>query len=103
MKFIEWIDAPAFRRSAVADDTTPHYLVFNADTRVLFCHPDTLVLHDADIDSPQAFATRLASAPYWLHVPAHGWHVRQMFVRPRECYHMSLPHACTDVIKRFGA
>ena len=63
-----WIDNPPYRHAVTYDDTTPHYIVYNADTRVLSIYPNVMVLEDDDVADPDAFARRLAGAPYNVHV-----------------------------------
>ena len=77
---LEWIDKPPYRHTETYDDTTPHYIVYNADTRVLFMYPNIMVLEDEDVANPSAFARRLAGAPFYLHVPTDAMLVRQVFV-----------------------
>ena len=84
------------------DDSTPHYISYNADTRVLnmYMYPNVAVLEDADVDDPASFARRLAEAPYYLRVVEDAWLVRQLFVRAADPGALSTPHACSQSLAK---
>lgn len=82
------------------DDSTPHYISYNADTRVLNMYPNVAVLEDADVDDPTSFARRLAEAPYYLRVVEDAWLVRQLFVRAADPGALSTPHACSQSLAK---
>ena len=90
-----WIDNSPCRHAVTYDDTTPHYIVYNADTRVLSMYPNVMVLEDDDVADPDAFARRLAGAPYNLHVPSDAELIRQVFVKVSEACCAHVPHACS--------
>ena len=90
-----WIDHPPYRHAVTYDDTTPHYVVYNADTRVLSMYPNVMVLEDDDVADPDAFARRLAGAPYNLHVPTDAELMRQVFVKVSEACCSHVPHTCS--------
>ena len=95
---LEWIDKPPYRHTVTYDDTTPHYIVYNADTRVLSMYPNVMVLEDDDVADPDAFAGKLAGAPYHLHVPTDPELVRQVFVKVSEACCLDVPHACSRAL-----
>lgn len=97
---LEWIDQPPYRHTETYDDTTPHYIVYNADTRVLSMYPNILVLEDQDVADPDAFVRRLAGAPYYLHVPADAELLRQVFVKVSEACCVDVPHACSQQLAK---
>ena len=97
---LEWVDAPPYRQVPHHDDTTPHYLHYNADTRILNMYPDVTVLEDADVADATAFATRLAGPPHYLQVPRDPEVVRQVFVRVSEPACLSVPHACSIALAK---
>ena len=97
---LEWVDAPPYRKVAHHDDTTPHYIVYNADTRVVNMYPDVTVLEDADVADAAAFAKRLAGPPHHLHVPRDPWVVRQVFVCVSEPACLEVPHTCSTVLAK---
>ena len=82
------------------DDSTPHYISYNADTRVLNMYPNVAVLEDADVDDPTSFARRLAEAPYYLRMVEDAWLVRQLFVRAADPGALSTPHACSKSLTK---
>lgn len=47
----------------------PHYIVYNAGTRVLHTNPEVLVLEDKDIEDVYAFVEKLKQKPYLLKLP----------------------------------
>lgn len=97
-----WIDHPPYRHAVTYDDTTPHYVVYNADTRVLSMYPNVMVLEDDDVADPDAFARRLAGAPYNLHVPTDAELMRQVFVKVSEACCSHVPHACSLSLSKPG-
>ena len=100
---LEWIDAPKLLSVTHHDDTTPHYIVYNADTRLLSMYPDMTVLEDDDIADPQAFAARLAGPPHYLHVPRRPEIVRQVFVRVTRETCTNVPHhACSVALEKLS-
>ena len=70
--------------------TTPH-----VGQRVLSMYPNVMVLEDDDVADPDAFARRLAGAPYNLHVPSDAELIRQVFVKVSEACCAHVPHACS--------
>ena len=46
----------------------PHYLVYNAGTRVLFLNPEVVVVTDSDIEDIDTFISRLSQAPYYVRI-----------------------------------
>lgn len=100
---LSFVDRP-FRSTTVAyDDSVPHYIVYNADTRVLLMYPNVSVLEDDDVADPGAFSQRLRGAPYYLHVTPHVSHVRQVFVRLSDAARLGLPHACGRAVAKLAA
>ena len=51
-------------------ETIPHYVVFNAGTRVLFCLPEVVVIDDHDLDDMgTSIVDKLRQEPYCLRFP----------------------------------
>lgn len=100
---LEWVDAPPYRRVAHHDDTTPHYVTYNADTRALAMYPDVTVLEDADVADVHAFAARLAGPPHFLYIPHDPEVVRQVCVKVSEPLCLQVPHACSQALAKLSA
>ena len=49
-------------------ESVPHYIVYNAGTRVLFLYPEVLVIKDEDIQDVPAFLARIREPPYLVRV-----------------------------------
>ncbi|KAL1527146.1 hypothetical protein AB1Y20_015828 [Prymnesium parvum] len=45
-------------------EAIPHYIVYNAGTRVLFLYPEVVVLEDEDIADIPAFVLKLRNVPF---------------------------------------
>ena len=103
MGTLEWLDKPPYRQRQAFEDSVPHYITYNADTRVLNLYPNVMVLEDADVADAGAFARRLAGAPHFLHVPLHADLVRQMFVRVASPHVLELPHTCSVALRKLHA
>lgn len=97
MGTLEFVDEPPYRSREHYDDTTPHYVTYNADTRALFLYPNVTVLEDKDVAGVDAFCARLAQAPHYLHIPRDAELVRQVFVKVGEpgSTLLDLPHVCS--------
>lgn len=100
---LEFLERPAYRHHLHHDDSTPHYIVYNADTRLASLYPDACVLEDADVLNPRAFAARLAGPPHFLHVPSDPNLVRQVFVRVSQPECLSVPHACSKSLAKLAS
>ena len=99
---LSWIDPPMFRQRVGYEDSNPHYLVYNADTRMLNTYPNMLVLEDLDVTDPTAFAQKLADAPYHMYVPCDVELVRQVFVKVSDARCMDVPHACSKQVQKLA-
>ena len=55
MGTLEFVDEPPYRSREHYDDTTPHYVTYNVDTRALFLYPNVIVLEDKDVAGVDAF------------------------------------------------
>ena len=69
-------------------ESVPHYIVYNAGTRVLFLYPEVLVIKDEDIQDVRAFLARIRKPPYLVRVAsgdgsARQW-VRQIWYKPAQ-------------------
>ena len=81
-------------------DTVPHYIVYNAGTRVLFLYPEVVVVLDEDLEDIEGFLQKLQKPPYLIRTPCHvpdkdnkellaylpasaGRWVRQVWFKPR--------------------
>ena len=65
-------------------ETIPHYVVFNAGTRVLFCLPEVVVIDDHDLDDMEkSIVDKLRQEPYCLRLPVNQGNrpIRQVMVR----------------------
>ena len=51
----------------------PHYVVYNAGTRVLFLNPEVVVVTDRDVEDILGFVSRLRQAPYFVLAAAPSW------------------------------
>ena len=91
-----------FRQRVGYEDSNPHYLVYNADTRMLNTYPNMLVLEDLDVADPTAFAQKLAGAPYHMYVPCDVELVRQVFVKVSDARCMDVPHACSKQVQKLA-
>ena len=49
-------------------DLIPHYVVYNAGTRVLFLNPEVVVVTDSDMEDIDTFMSRLRQAPYFVRI-----------------------------------
>ena len=45
-------------------EVSPHYIVYNAGTRVMMLYPEVLVVTDADIVDPTSFYEKLRGPPF---------------------------------------
>lgn len=62
----------------------PHYIVYNAGTRVLYTNPEVLVLENKDIEDVHSFMEKLTQKPYLLRVPVSAKRfARQLFFMHR--------------------
>ena len=69
----------------------PHYMVYHASRRLLLALPQVLVLHDRDVQDPEAFVrTQLRVAPVGLQVHGTSECVLGCSM-PAHCVHT---HAC---------
>ena len=102
MGTLEFVDEPPYRSREHYDDTTPHYVTYNADTRALFLYPNVTVLEDKDVAGVDAFCARLAQAPHYLHIPRDAELVRQVFVKVGEpgSTLRDLPHMCSTWLSK---
>ena len=69
-------------------ESVPHYIVYNAGTRVLFLYPEVLVIKEEDIRDVSAFLARMREPPYLVRVAsgdgtARQW-VRQIWYKPAQ-------------------
>ena len=103
MGTLRWVDPPAYHSVSSFDDSMPHYLVYNADTRALFTYPNVTILEDADIANPVAFAARLAGPPHSMYVPSGPGLVRQLFVKVSEPCCKDVPHVCAMALQKHAA
>ena len=60
----------------------PHYVVYNAGTRVLFLNPEVVVVTDSDMEGIDTFMTRLRQAPYLVRIPSRAprGNIRRLWV-----------------------
>ena len=58
-------------------ESVPHYIVYNAGTRVLFLYPEVLVIKDEDIQDVPAFLARIREPPYLVRVASGDGTARQ--------------------------
>ena len=62
-------------------ESVPHYIVYNAGTRVLFLYPclypEVLVIKDEDIQDVPAFLARIREPPYLIRVASGDGTARQ--------------------------
>ena len=60
----------------------PHYVVYNAGTRVLFLNPEVVVLTDSDMEDIDTFMSRLRQAPYFVRIPSRDGrgNIRRLWV-----------------------
>ena len=98
---LEFLDPPPLRQRVNVDDSVPHYIVYNADTRVLCMYPNVCVLEPRDVSDPLRFALQLARAPHYLYVAPDPLLVRQVFVKVSCPHTMSLPHACSRFVQKY--
>ena len=49
----------------------PHYIVYNAGTRVLFLYPEVVVVLDEDLEDIEGFLQKLQKPPYLIRTPCH--------------------------------
>ena len=94
MGILKWLDQPR-RLVARHDDSTPHYIVYNADTRALFMYPNVCVLTHEDVADGKGFARRLSGSPHHLHVPHDHGLARQVFVKVTEPRCVEVAHTCS--------
>jgi hypothetical protein len=99
---IRWVDRPP-RRVPRQDDSTPHNIVYNADTRALFMYPNICVLTDTDLADGAAFAHRLAGPPHHLYLPYDVGLARQAFVKVAEPQCLELGHTCSQQLAKLAA
>ena len=61
----------------------PHYMVYNAGTRVLFLNPEVVVVTDSDMEDIDTFVNRLRQAPYFVRIApgAACGKIRRLWVR----------------------
>ena len=97
---LNWIDDPPSHKLQLHDDSVPHYIVYNADTRVLNMYPDVMVLEDIDVEKPGEFAKKLVCEPHFLHVPTDPTLVRQVFVKVTEPCCVNVPHSCNAALQK---
>ena len=99
----EWLERPQTHMFGIVDDSVPHYIVYNADTRVLMMYPNVIVLEDGDVDDVQGFVERLAGPPHYLYVSPDVQLVRQVFVKVAEPRCVEVPHACSRALHRHAS
>ena len=60
----------------------PHYVVYNAGTRVLFLNPEVVVVTDSDMEDIDTFMSRLRQAPYFVRIPSRDsrGNIRRLWV-----------------------
>ena len=97
---LEWLEKPAYRCVPGYDTGAPHYLAYNADTRVLNSYPNMLVLEDEDVADPCAFARRLLEPPHYMHIPPDPELARQVFVKVDAPRALEVPHVCTKALQK---
>ena len=53
-------------------ELVPHYIVYNAGTRVLFLYPEVVVVQDTDLSEAglQTLVTKMRAPPYLLRLPS---------------------------------
>ena len=76
----------------------PHYLVYNAGTRVFFLNPEVVVVTDSDIEDMDTFMSRLSQAPYFVRFApgaARGC-IRRLWI-PRARAHL-YPYNAPDLL-----
>ena len=100
---LNWLDKPAYRHVPGYDRGAPHYVAYNADTRVLNMYPNMIVLEDEDVADPLAFAHRLRGAPHYLHTPPEPELARQVFVKVADPHALEVPHVCTGAMQKHVA
>ena len=84
----EVVHAEDFELEDRLTESVPHYIVYNAGTRVLFLYPEVLVILDEDIQDVPAFLARIREPPYLVRVAsgdgtARQW-VRQIWYKPAQ-------------------
>ena len=84
----EVVHAEDFEVEDGLTESVPHYIVYNAGTRVLFLYPEVLVILDEDIQDVPAFLARIREPPYLVRVAsgdgtARQW-VRQIWYKPAQ-------------------
>ena len=77
MGTLTFINSPRVRTHGAYDDTVPHYICYNADTRALNMYPNVSVLEEADVLDTAAFVQQLAGPPHYLYVPPNPEWVRK--------------------------
>lgn len=100
---LRWVDPPPYHSTVAFDDSTPHYLVYNADTHLLFMYPNVCILEDADVGNPSEFVLRLAKAPHFMYVPPGPELVRQVFVKVSEPGCIDVPHKCSVALRKLAS
>ena len=53
-------------------ETVPHYIVYNAGTRVLFLYPEVVVVMDDDLRDLSRLFAKLKKPPYCIRMPSRG-------------------------------
>ena len=85
----------------------PHYIVWNATSRLLQLYPETLVLEEKDCDSRQRIDKLLAKKPNYVRLRPGGLSlrtdVRQVFVNPFEEHFLDLPHSNKSYATSFAS
>ena len=94
---------PPKRMMVDYDDSAPHFIVYNADTRVLNMYPNMTVLEEADVRNPAKFVQHLAGPPYYLYVPPNAEWVRQVFVRVAAPRCTEVPHVCSRALQQHAS
>lgn len=63
-------------------EVVPHYIVYNAGTRVLFLNPEVVVVDDSDMHDLAGFVHKISQAPYLvrLHQGAARRTIRRLWV-----------------------
>ena len=73
----EVVHAEDFELEDRLTESVPHYIVYNAGTRVLFLYPEVLVIKDEDIQDVPAFLARIREPPYLVRVASGDGTARQ--------------------------
>jgi len=99
---LAFVDPP--RRMCIThDDSVPHYITYNASTRVLNMYPNVLVLEESDVVDVAGFVEWLSGAPHYLYVPPESSRVRQVFVKVHEPRCLEVPHVCSTALRKHAS